>query len=140
MMLNVDGISIYTRIYVTTDSDQMGQIYLGQEELRVRRIGYRCHDGARCHDAHRVRGRCDFTSASHQWEESWSDRTTGYGSSCKRDANKDLGKDGLHEGRSNFNESQTSGRQARINLRGQKESNNGPLHGRTRSLNELPGG
>ena len=40
MMLNVDGISIYTRIYVTTDSDQIGQIYLGEEELKVRRIGY----------------------------------------------------------------------------------------------------
>ena len=40
VMLNVDGISIYTRTYVTTDSDQMGQIYLGQEELKVRRIGH----------------------------------------------------------------------------------------------------
>ena len=38
-MLNVDGISIYTRTYVTSDSDQMGQIYLGQEELKVRIIG-----------------------------------------------------------------------------------------------------
>ena len=37
--LNVDGISIYTRTYVTTDSDQLGQIFLGQEELKVRRIG-----------------------------------------------------------------------------------------------------
>ena len=41
VMLNVDGISIYTRTYVTTDSDQIGQIYLGEEELKVRRI---CHD------------------------------------------------------------------------------------------------
>ena len=32
VMLNVDGISIYTRTYVTTDDDQMGQIYLGEEE------------------------------------------------------------------------------------------------------------
>ena len=40
VMLNVDGISIYTRTYVTTDSDQMGQISLGQEELKVRRIGH----------------------------------------------------------------------------------------------------
>ena len=39
VMLNVDGIRIYTRTYVTTDSDQMGQIYLGQEVLKVRRIG-----------------------------------------------------------------------------------------------------
>ena len=40
VMLNVDGINIYTRTYVTTDSDQMGQIYLCQEELRVRRNGH----------------------------------------------------------------------------------------------------
>ena len=40
VMLNVDGISIYTRIYITTDSDQMGQIFLGQEELKVRRIDH----------------------------------------------------------------------------------------------------
>ena len=39
-MLNVDGIRIYTRTYITTDSDQMEQIYLGQEELKVRRIGH----------------------------------------------------------------------------------------------------
>ena len=40
VMLNVDGISIYTRTYVTTDSNQIGQIYLGEEELKVRRIGH----------------------------------------------------------------------------------------------------
>ena len=40
VMLNVDGISIYTRTYVTTDSDQIAQIYLGEEELKVRRIGH----------------------------------------------------------------------------------------------------
>ena len=40
VMLNVDGISIYTRKYVTTDSDQIGQIYLGEEELKARRIGH----------------------------------------------------------------------------------------------------
>ena len=31
VILNVDGISMYTRTYVTIDSDQMGQIYLGLE-------------------------------------------------------------------------------------------------------------
>ena len=40
LMLNVDGISIYTRTYVTTDNDQIGQIYLGEEELKVRTIGH----------------------------------------------------------------------------------------------------
>ena len=40
MILNADGISIYTTTYVTTDSDQIGQIYLGEEGLKVRRIGH----------------------------------------------------------------------------------------------------
>ena len=40
VMLNVDGISIYTRTYVTTDSEQIGQIYLREEELKFRRIGH----------------------------------------------------------------------------------------------------
>ena len=40
VMLNVDGISIYTRTYVTTDSDQIGQIYLGEEELKFRRMSH----------------------------------------------------------------------------------------------------
>ena len=40
VMLNVDGISIYTRTYMSTDSDQKGQIYLGEGELKVRRIGH----------------------------------------------------------------------------------------------------
>ena len=30
VMLNVDGISIYTRTYVTTDSDQIGHFFLGE--------------------------------------------------------------------------------------------------------------
>ena len=40
VMLNVDGTSIYTKTYVTTDSDQIGQKYLDREELKVRRIGH----------------------------------------------------------------------------------------------------
>ena len=40
MMLNVNGISVYTETYVTTDNDQKGQLYLGQEELKVRTIGH----------------------------------------------------------------------------------------------------
>ena len=53
VMLNVDGISIYTRTYVTTDDDQMGQIYLGEEELKVRRIG---HDAMMEQDAVHIGG------------------------------------------------------------------------------------
>ena len=59
VMLNVDGISIYTRTYVTTDSDQMGQIYLGQEKLKVRRIG---HDVIMEQDAVHIGYEADVTA------------------------------------------------------------------------------
>ena len=36
--INVVSISNYLKTYVMTDKDQLGQIKLGQEELRVRRI------------------------------------------------------------------------------------------------------
>ena len=59
VMLNVDGISIYTRTYVTTDDDQMGQIYLGEEELKVRRIG---HDAIMEQDAVHIGYEADVTA------------------------------------------------------------------------------
>ena len=58
-MLNVDGISIYTRTYVTTDDDQMGQIFLGEEELKVRRIG---HDAMMEQDAVHIGYEADVTA------------------------------------------------------------------------------
>ena len=39
VMLIVDGIIIYTKTYVTTENDQIGQEHLGQEELQFCRIG-----------------------------------------------------------------------------------------------------
>ena len=59
VMLNVDGISIYTRTYVTTDDDQMGQIYLGEEKLKVRRIG---HDAMMEQDAVHIGYEADVTA------------------------------------------------------------------------------
>ena len=59
VMLNVDGISIYTRTNVTTDSDQMGQIYLGQDELKVRKIG---HDAMMEQDAVHIGYEPDVTA------------------------------------------------------------------------------
>ena len=59
VMLNVEGISIYSRTYVTTDSDQMGHIYLGQEELKVRRIG---HDAMMEQDAVHIGYKADLTA------------------------------------------------------------------------------
>ena len=51
-----------------------------------------------------------------------------------------MGKKGLHEGRSNSDESPTGCSQLRSDLRSRKNTNNGPPHGRTGSLDELPGG
>ena len=40
VMLNVNRTSIYSKTYVTPDNDHIEQIYLGQEELKIRRVGY----------------------------------------------------------------------------------------------------
>ena len=39
-LMNVDGINIYTKARVTDASHQVGRIYIGQEELKVRQIGH----------------------------------------------------------------------------------------------------
>ena len=38
--MNVDGINIYTKAHVTVAADQVGRIYIGREELKVRQIGH----------------------------------------------------------------------------------------------------
>ena len=134
VMLNVDGISIYTRTYVTTDSDQKGQIYLGEDELKIRRIG---HDAMMEQDAVHIGYEADVTA---HLLDNWSHRASGHRSGSECDANKNLGKNGLHEGRSNSNESPTGRHQLRSDLRSRKNTNNGSPHGRTGSLDELPGG
>ena len=40
VMLNIDGINIYTKTMITCDEDLFGQIYVGKEELKVRSIGH----------------------------------------------------------------------------------------------------
>ena len=39
ILMNMDGNNIYMKAHVTDASDQVGRIYIGQEELKVRRIG-----------------------------------------------------------------------------------------------------
>ena len=58
-MLNIDGKSIYSRTYVTTDSDQIGKIYWDQEELEVHRIG---HDDMMEQDAVHIGYEADVTA------------------------------------------------------------------------------
>ena len=40
VMLNKDGINIYTKTMITCDEDLAGKIYVGREELKVRSIGH----------------------------------------------------------------------------------------------------
>ena len=137
VMLNVDGISIYTRTYVTTDSDQIGQIYLGEEELKVRRIG---HDAMMEQDAVHIGYEADVTA--HLLDTNGKKiGVTGLldtGAVVSVMPIKNLGKNGLHEGRPDSDESPTSGSQLSSDLRSRKDTNNGPPHGRTGSLDELP--
>ena len=38
VMLNIDGLNIYTKTMITCDEDLAGQIYNGREELKVRSL------------------------------------------------------------------------------------------------------
>ena len=49
----------HTRTYVTTDSNQIGQIYLDEEELKIHRIG---HDAMMEQDAVHIRYEADVTA------------------------------------------------------------------------------
>ena len=40
ILMNVDGINLYTKAHVTNASDQVVWIYIEKEELKVRRIGH----------------------------------------------------------------------------------------------------
>ena len=41
ILMNVDGIKINTKSHVINASYQVGRIHIGQEELKVRRIGHK---------------------------------------------------------------------------------------------------
>ena len=58
MILN--GINIYTMAHATTASNRVGRIYIGQEELKVRRVG---HNAMLEQDA--VRIGCEADLAAH---------------------------------------------------------------------------
>ena len=79
-MLNVDGISIYTKTWFTTDSDQTGQIVFGQEDLKVRRID---HDAMKEKDAVNTGYEADVTAHLLDTNEKkiWSNRSSRYWSS-----------------------------------------------------------
>ena len=64
ILMKVDGINIYTSDHVTDASDQIGRIYIGQEELKVRRIG---HDAMLEQDAAYIG--CEADLAAHLLDE-----------------------------------------------------------------------
>ena len=67
-------------------------------------------------DAVHIGYEADVT-ARHQREENRSHRAPGNRSGSERDADKNLGKNGLHEVRPNSDESPTSGSKSRSDLR-----------------------
>ena len=59
ILMNVDGINIYTKAHVTDANDQIGRIYIGQKELKVRRIGHNAEQDA-------VHIGCEADLAAHE--------------------------------------------------------------------------
>ena len=59
LMLNIDGINIYTKTMITCDEDLAGQIYVGREELKVRSIG---HCAMLEEDAMHIRTKADVSA------------------------------------------------------------------------------
>ena len=57
--MNVDGVKLYTIAHVTDASDQVGRIYIGREELKVRRIG---HNALLEQDAVHIGGEADLAA------------------------------------------------------------------------------
>ena len=57
ILINLDGIKIYTKAHVTVTVDQVRRNYIGREELRVRRIG---HNAMLEQDAVHIGGEADL--------------------------------------------------------------------------------
>ena len=116
-----------------------GQIYLGEEELKVRRIG---HDAMMEQDAVHIGYEADVTA--HLLDTNGSKiGVTGLldtGAVVSVMPIKNLGENGLHAGRLDSYESPTSRCKSRSYLRSRKNTGDGPSHGRTEPLDELLGG
>ena len=80
ILMNVDGTNIYTKAHITDANDQIGRIYIGQEELKVRRIG---HNAMLEQDAvaYRLRGRSGRTRSGRARQTTFSKGTARHGSS-----------------------------------------------------------
>ena len=90
ILMKVDGINIFTKAHVTDASDQVCRIDIGQEELKVRRIG---HNAMLEQDA--VHIGCETDLAAHvldvQGKKTFSEKTVrhGYSGQCHASQNLD---------------------------------------------------
>ena len=111
---------------------------MGEEDLKVRRIS---HDAMMELDAVHIGYEADVTA--HLLDTNGKKiGVTGLletGAVVRVMPIKNMGKNGIYEGRSNSDESPTGHGQSRSDLSSRKNTNNGPPHGRTGSLDELPG-
>ena len=103
VMLYMDGISIYTKTYFSTDIDQIGQIYLGQKEVKTRRIG---HEAMVEQDAVHIGYQADVTPhlLHSDGKKYRSTRCSRHSSGGQCNANKNMGKNWLHQGGPDTNE------------------------------------
>ena len=119
MLLNVDGIIIYTKTHVTKDNGQIGQIYLGREELQVRRMG---RDAMLEQDTVHIGYEADVTAHLLDTNEKNIAPTQSGSSQCNAD--KDMGKDVTHQEGYDTDELEIGNHQPRNHLRGREISNN----------------
>ena len=87
ILMSVDGNNIYTKAHVTDSSDQVGRIYIGREELKVRQIG---HSSMLECGSHRLRSRSGSTFAGCAGQTTFSKGTVRHGSSGQRHASQHL--------------------------------------------------
>ena len=60
ILMNVDGINLHTKAHIRSANDQVGQFYIDQEELKVRRLE---HNAMLEQDA--VHISCEFDLVAH---------------------------------------------------------------------------
>ena len=132
MLLNVDGIILYTKTYVTTKNDQIGQMYLGREELKVRRIG---RDAMMEQDTVHIGYQADVTA--HMLDTNEKNLAPRQRGSSQFNADKDMLKDGIHQGGSDTDELEIGSRQRRNHLRGRENSHNSLPNVKTEPMDEF---
>ena len=129
ILMNVDGINIYTQAHVTDANDQIGRIYIGPEELKVRRIG---HNAMLEQDA--VHIICEADLAANVLDVQGSR----HGSSGQRHASQNLDRYGFREFGSRTDKHQVGSCQSGSDLCDWTNPDHFTTAWRKTSLDELP--